>query len=145
MKILFKAHILIALLALPVFAHGDEPHDHGAPQKAAPVTNERPSASGKAFEAVVEVCEGDKVYLQVADVESNKPVADAQIEVSVTGDVATTLKAEATKMPGIYGLPLMVKAGNKVIATVAITTPSANETIKLTVPAWPKSSGKCTY
>jgi hypothetical protein len=146
MNILYKAHTAIFLLAVPVLAHGDDPsHQHGSPQKAAPVTNERPSASGKSFDIVLEVCEEDKVYLQVANAEDNQPVSEAQIDVSVSGDVTSTLKAEVTKTPGIYSLPLIAKVGNKIIASIKITTPSTNETLTLTIPHWPKPSGKCAY
>ena len=145
MKLLSKAHILIALLTVPVFAHGDAPHDHGALQKAVPITDERPSVAGKSFDVVLEVCEEDKAYLQVADAESNQPVSEAQIDVSVSGDVTSTLKAEATTTPGIYRLPLVVKTGNKVIAAIKVTTPEASETLTLTIPYWPKSAGKCAY
>jgi hypothetical protein len=146
MKTISIAHIVIALLATPIFAHGDDPsHQHGTSHKDSTVAEERPSASGMSFDVVLEVCEDDKIYLQVADMESNQPVTDAQIDVSVSGDITSTLKAEATKTSGIYSLPLVVRVGSKVIATIKVTTPNSNETLTLTIPSWPKPSGKCAY
>jgi hypothetical protein len=65
------------------------------------------------------------------------------VEVLATGDTSLTSKAAATKSPGVYLLILKANDGNKVTLELKVSTPKMSESLTLTVPQWPKASGKC--
>ncbi|MBX9804524.1 MAG: hypothetical protein K2Y18_02080 [Alphaproteobacteria bacterium] len=136
--------LILAFLAPSIFAHAGHDHEKETAQVAKPSPSaEHPSASGRMFEVVMERCEADKVDLYISDSQTNEPIADAQVEVLATGDTSLTSKAAATKSPGVYLLILKANDGNKVTLELKVSTPKMSESLTLTVPQWPKASGKC--
>ncbi len=143
MNILYVIFVL-AILTCDTDAHGG--HDHGnesAPATRPSISAEHPSVSGRLFEVVVERCEADKIDLYISDSQTNQPVEDAQVEAMVSGDITLTVKSQASQSPGVYPLPLKAKDGNKVTLEINVSTPKTSEVVSLTVPQWPKASGKC--
>ena len=144
MRILSINLMMVALIT-SVLAHAG--HDHGtvAPPMVKPSpSSDHPSISGRLFEVVLERCDADKVNFYISDNQTNQPIEGAQIAVLVSGDITLKSKAEASKSPGVYVLPITVNEGKKVTIELKITTPKMSETLSLIIPQWPKAIGNCT-
>lgn len=134
--------LILAVLAPSIYAHAG--HDHGSVQVTKPSASaEHPSVSGRLFEVVIDRCEADKVNLYISDIQTNQPIADAQVEATISGDVNLTAKSVPSNQAGVCILPLKANDGNKVTLEFKVTTPKMSESLSLTVSQWPKASGKC--
>lgn len=141
---LLSVILILASTATSILAHAGHDHGNAAIQVTKPSPSaEHPSVSGRLFEVVVDRCDADKVNLYLSDSQTNQPIADAQIEAIVSGDVKLTAKSQAAKQPGVYVLPLKADDGNKVTLEFKVSTSKMSESLSLTVPQWPKASGKC--
>ena len=136
--------LFLGALAPSVVAHAG--HDHGTepvPISKPSPSSEHPSTSGRLFEVVMERCDADKVNLYISDNQTNQPIEGADVDVAVTGDITLKSKAEASKSPGVYALPLKVNEGKKVTLELKIAAPKMSETLSLIIPQWPKAIGNC--
>lgn len=141
-----KVALILTMASTYILAHAG--HDHGkeSTQVTKPIpSSEHPSVSGRLFEVLVDRCDIDKVNLYISDSQTNQPIADAQVEATVSGDVNLTAKSEPSKQAGVYILPLKANDGKKVTLEFKVSTSKMSESLSLTVPHWPKASGKCAF
>lgn len=133
------ALVAVFLLSTGAFAHGGE--DHGEEKKAAdPGISARVSATSELFElvGVPTAAGGGKLVLSLNEFWTNKPVAEAKIDV-ISGDKTASavyknglyeVPAAWVKTPGNYDLTFSVSAGEAsdlLIGTLAIPAASHEE------------------
>lgn len=143
MRIL-KVALISTVAATSIFAHVGHDHETESVKISKPSPSaEHPSISGRLFEVLIDRCDIDKVNLYISDSQTNQPIADAQIEAIASGDINLTAKSQTSKQPGVYLLSLKANDSNKVILEFKVSTSKMSESLSLTVPQWPKASGKC--
>lgn len=131
--------VLLCLLAAPVLAHGGEVHAEAPPPSSGAVRGELHvlGATGEVFEVVLEHPEhgeGGSTPLRVfvADVDTNAPIAGAQVELTLTGP---TLQKLAPRMdsPGVYLAEAELPVGAEFAAVATVTRGEAVDVLALGV------------
>lgn len=105
--VLAVAGLIAALVggAASASAHGGhEDAPASPPPPASPAEGPGIAAQGEVFEVVAKPA-ANGMLLFLAEIDSNRPVAGAAIEVEATGAAPWQGMAEATGSPGIYALP----------------------------------------
>jgi hypothetical protein len=139
--------LLLCLLAAPVLAHGGEEHGE-APRPAvgsAQGESHVLGATGDVFEVVLEHprhSAGGKTPLRVfvAEVDTNAPVSDAEVELTLTGSTVQKLMPRMDS-PGVYQAEAELPVGAEFAAVTTVTRGDSVDVLALgTVHLEPEES-----
>lgn len=130
---------LIGFHASCAWGHGGE--DHGPPtrpqQQGSMPSGLGNGAEGDLFEAVITPANDGSTQLYLSDIASNLPIANATIDIEITGNHGWTGKGEATSTIGIYRLNWTIPPNETVDLTLTVSGTKGSDLILVHIPAPP--------